>query len=132
MKRKKRGSFFDEILGGIEEEFERFERLFQDSEVGDYGYSISVTETEGKTRVYVKAGKNVDVAELKRTLKERYPGAEIVVEGGKPLIEEVRVERKTEEKAYRIPVEGPERDKKTLAEKPKTDEKRKKPLIEPL
>lgn len=134
MKRKRRGSLFDEIFGEIEEEFERFEKLFQKSEVGDYGYSISVTESGGKTKVYVKAGKNVDVTELKRTLKERYPGAEIVIEGGKPLIEEVKEERKTEGKAYRIPVEGPERRRTQSLdiEKPKTDEKRKKPLIEPI
>jgi hypothetical protein len=123
MKGRRRRSFFDEIFGDIEEEFERFEKFFQESEVGDYGYSINVIEEGGKTKVYVKAGRNVDVSELKKTLSERYPGAEIVVEGGKPIIEEVKVDKKTagEGRTYRIPVEGS-----------KTDEKRKKPPIEPL
>ncbi len=123
MKGRRRRSFFDEIFGDVEEEFERFEKLFQESEVGDYGYSINVIEEFGKTKVYVKAGRNVDVSELKKTLSERYPGAEIVVEGGKPIIEEVKVDKETtgKGKTYRIPVEGS-----------KTDEKRKKPPIEPL
>ncbi len=123
MKSRKRRSLFDEIFGDIEEEFERFEKLFQESEVGDYGYSINVIEEGGKTKVYVKAGRNVDVSELKKMLSRRYPGAEIIVEGGKPLLEEIKVDKKTtgEGKMYKIPVEGP-----------KADEKRRKPLIEPL
>ena len=133
MKDRKRRSFFDEIFGEIEEEFERFEELFQESEVGDYGYSINVTESGGKTRVYVKAGKNVEVSELKKMLRERYPGAEIIVEGGKPLIEEVE-RRPVEAKTYRIPVEGAEGEEtsKMTSEKLKKDEKRRKSLIEPL
>lgn len=134
MKSRKRRSFFDEIFGDIEEEFERFEKLFQESEAGDYGYSINVTESGGKTKVYVKAGKNVDVSELKKTLRERYPGAEIIVEGGRPLIEEVEEEKTAKAETYRIPVEGAREEKtyKITTEKPKTDEKRKKPPIEPL
>ncbi|MBS7617468.1 hypothetical protein KEJ25_02505 [Candidatus Bathyarchaeota archaeon] len=135
MKRGKRRSFFDEIFGEMEKEFERFEKFFQESEVGDYGYSINVTESGGKTKVYVKAGKNVDASELKKMLRERYPGAEIIVEGGKPLIEEVEGEKKpTEAETYRIPVEGAkeERTRRVTTEKSKTDEKRRKSLIEPL
>lgn len=135
MKSRKRRSFFDEIFGDIEEEFERFEKLFQESEVGEYGYSINVTEGGGKTKVYVKAGKNVDVSELKKMLRERYPGAEIIVEGGRPLIEEAKEEKKTTKaETYRIPVEGirEEKTQEIASEKSKTDEKRKKSLIEPL
>ncbi|MEM2849899.1 MAG: hypothetical protein QXI36_06470, partial [Candidatus Bathyarchaeia archaeon] len=79
-------------------------------------------------------GKNVDVSELKKTLRERYPGAEIIVEGGRPLIEEVEEEKTAKAETYRIPVEGAREEKtyKITTEKPKTDEKRKKPPIEPL
>lgn len=95
MKRKKRRSLFDLFFG--ESIFERWDKLFEELERGatqlEGGYSISVIQTPEGTKVHVKAGKNVDISELRRELEERYPGAEIIVEGGKPLIQEVSVKR---------------------------------------
>jgi len=86
---KKRRSIIDEFFGGsffdeFDEFFERLEREGLES-----GYSIRVTQTPEGTKVYAKVGENVDVGELRRKLQSEYPNAEIVIEGGKPLIREI-------------------------------------------
>ncbi|RLI37836.1 hypothetical protein DRO55_00315 [Candidatus Bathyarchaeota archaeon] len=86
---KRRRSIIDELFGGSL--FDEFDELFErfESEGSESGYSIRVTQTPEGTKVYAKVGKNVDVGELKRRLQSEYPNAEIVIEGGKPLIREI-------------------------------------------
>ena len=88
-RREKRRSLFDlffgdSMLSDVEELFRRLEE-----EPLTEGYSINVTQGPEGTRVYVKAGENTDVEALRRELQQRYPDAEIHIEGGKPLIREV-------------------------------------------
>ena len=95
MFRRKRRGLFDSFFEDVDELFERIEKSFErigEGDVPEYGYSIQVTQGPEGTRVYVKAGKDVDVASLRRELEERYPGAEIRIEGGRPLIREVSSE----------------------------------------
>lgn len=94
MKRKKRKSIFDLFFG--ESIFNKWDKLFETMGL-EGGYSISVIQTPEGTKVHVKAGENVDVAGLRRKLESRYPGAEIVIEGGKPLIQELSVREVEEE-----------------------------------
>lgn len=92
-RKKKRKSIFD-----VFEEI--FEEPFSDTVFPvEGGYSISITQVDGKTRIHVKADRNTNIAELKKSLKQQYPNAEIVIEGGKPMIEEVsREEREVKRK----------------------------------
>lgn len=88
--RKKRRSPFSEFFRGSL--FGDMEKLFEEMEKGEglgSGYSIRVTQGPEGTKVYAKAGKDVDVNSLRRRLQQRYPGAEIHIEGGKPLIREI-------------------------------------------
>jgi len=89
--RRKRKSIFDEFFGESwlkewDEIFRKFENLSIPS-----GYSITVTQTGGRTEIHVKASEDVDVDELKRELESKYPGAKIYIEGGKRsrMIEEI-------------------------------------------
>jgi len=70
--RRRRRRFFD--LFGFDEDF-----LFgQEPAEGGSGYSISVTDDEkGKPVVQVKTYGDVDVAELRRDIEQRYPRARI-------------------------------------------------------
>lgn len=65
-----------------------FERMEESAGLGT-GYSINVIRGPEGTKVYVKASGDTDVASLRRQLQQQYPGAEIHVEGGKPLIREI-------------------------------------------
>ena len=99
--KKKRKSFIDELFGGslfdeMDDVFERFEKKGISS-----GYSVSVTQTPEGTKVHAKAGKDTGVNELRRRLQQQYPGAQIEIEGGKPLIREISTR----------PVEEEEKDK---------------------
>ncbi|MFP3191162.1 MAG: hypothetical protein RXR31_07525 [Thermoproteota archaeon] len=95
-KERKRKSLFDEL----------FEDFFSDefSNLSSFGggYSISITQSGGKTVIHVKADRNTDVQKLRKELEEQYPGAEIYIEGGKITLEEIGSESKekvnTEEK----------------------------------
>ena len=89
--RRKRKSIFDEFFGESwlkewDETFKKFENLSIPS-----GYSITITQTGGRTEIHVKASEDVDVDELKRELESKYPGAKIYIEGGKRsrMIEEI-------------------------------------------
>jgi hypothetical protein len=80
-KRKKKGVF--DLFDFSEEDF----LLGKEPAGGGSGYSISVTYDEGgKPLVKVKTHGDVDVAELGRDLKQRYPGATIEGLEKKPLI----------------------------------------------
>jgi len=102
--RKKRRSLIDELLGGSP--FQDFDKVFEDFEKGEgreSGYSISVSQTPQGTKVYAKVGRDTDVNALRRQLQQQYPGAQIEIEGGQPLIREistrpVKEEEKEEEK----------------------------------
>jgi len=85
MKRKR--SIIDELFGdSIFEETESFFNEFPES-----GYSISVTQTPEGTKVRAKIGKDADADALRRQLQQKYPNAEIEIEGGRkePLIREI-------------------------------------------
>lgn len=98
-KRKKKSifdSFFeDSWFGEWEEMFKKFEDIGVSG-----GYSITVTQTSKGTEVHVKAGEDVDVEDLKRSLEAKYPGAKIFIEGGKKSREivEIKMEEETAKK----------------------------------
>lgn len=110
-KRKKRGNV-DLFDFGKEDFF-----FGQEPAKGGSGYSISVTyDTGGKPLVKVETRGDVNVAELRRNLEQRYPGARIEGLEKKPLIRVIG-EEKTEEK------------EKTPKKKSEAEKKRKKRLI---
>jgi len=94
MPSKKRKSLIDELFGGSL--FEDFDKLFEE-EMGSSGYSISITQTPEGTKVYAKVGKDTDVNALRRQLEQQYPGAQIEIEGGRPLIREISTKSIEEE-----------------------------------
>jgi len=105
---KKNESHLDEFFGEslfdeVDEIFEKFENVEISS-----GYSINVTQTPEGTKVYAKVDKNTDVNELRRRLQQQYPGAQIEIEGGKPLIREISTK----------PIEEETKDKKGVWFKP--------------
>ncbi len=118
MDRKKRKSFFNDI-------FEEFERLLEEgfkefkgvenllSEHG--GYTIHIEYKGDKPVIYAKLSEDMDPKEFRKQLEKRYPGAEIMIEGGKPLIEEIHEKSKEktgESKTIKIPII----ERKTLIE----------------
>lgn len=114
-KQKRKRRFFD-LFGFDEENF-----LFGTKPVKDgSGYSISATYDEsGKPVVRVKTHGNVDVAELRRDIEQRYPGARIEGLEEKPLIKVVgeKKEEKEEEQRKKKEKEGKtkgEAEKKSL------------------
>jgi len=85
--KRRRKSIIDELFGGS---------LFDESttffdELSGSGYSMSVVQTPEGTKVRAKVGKDTDVNALKKQLQQKYPNAEIEIEGGKkePLIKEI-------------------------------------------
>lgn len=97
-KRKRKPRDIFSIFEEVERLFER--DMFEDLNLREIegGYSISVMQVGNKTTVKVKADKSVDVRKLKEELRRQYPNAEIIIEGGRPIIEEVTEERVKEEK----------------------------------
>ena len=93
--RKRKRRFFD-IFGFGEEDF-----LFGGEPTeGGSGYSISVTYDEkGKPVVHVKTHGNVDTAELRRDIEQRYPGAKIEGLEKKPLIRIINEEEEKKKSA---------------------------------
>jgi len=85
--KKRRRSIIDELFGGST--FGETEKFFD--EFPESGYSISVTQTSEGTKVRAKVGKETDVNMLKKQLEQKYPNAEIEIEGGRkePLIREI-------------------------------------------
>jgi len=129
-RRKKRG-FFDDIFEEFErmleegfEEFKGFEKLL--SEHG--GYTIHIEYKGDKPIIHAKLSGDIDPIKFRKQLKEQYPEAEIVIEGGKPLIEEVHEESKEEieeGKAIKIPII----EKKTFIEEieePKREDRKRR------
>lgn len=90
--RKKRGIF--DLFDVDEEDFP-----FGREPGGGSGYSISVTyDAAGKPLVNVKTHGDVDVAELRRDIERKYPGAKIEGLEKKPLIRFVDEEQKPRKK----------------------------------
>lgn len=86
--KKRRRSFFDEIFG--EDIFKDFLEFPEISHEGfGSSYSIQVSQIGDKTVVRAKVSGDVEVEKFRKELEERYPGAEIIIEGGRPLIEEI-------------------------------------------
>lgn len=85
--RRRRRSIIDELFGGSI--FEETEKIFD--EFPESGYSISVVQTPEGTKVQAKVGKDTDVNMLRKQLQQKYPHAEIEIEGGRkePLIREI-------------------------------------------
>jgi len=99
MPSKKRKSLIDELFG--DSFFEDFDKIFK-SGMESSGYSISVTQTPEGTKVYAKVGRDTDVNALRKQLEQQYPGAQIEIEGGRPLIREIStrpIEEKDEEES---------------------------------
>jgi len=85
--KKRRRSIIDDLFGGsMLDEKGSFSNEFPES-----GYSISVTQTPEGTKVRAKVGKDTDVNTLRKQLEQKYPNAEIEIEGGRkePLIKEI-------------------------------------------
>ncbi len=110
-KRKKR-EIFDLFDFGEED------LLFgQEPARGGSGYSISVTyDEDGKPLVKVKTRGDVDAAELRKDIEQRYPGARIEGLEKRPLIRVVGEEEEDREKAPK-------------KEKSEAEKKRKKSFI---
>jgi len=87
-KEKRRRGFFD--LFGFDESDIQFEpKSFSG---GSSGFSISVTYEKGKPIVKVQTQGDVDVAELRRDIERKYPGAKIEGLEKQPLIRVVEEE----------------------------------------
>lgn len=90
MPRKEKRKFIDRFFGGslFGDVEEMFERVGEEETLGS-GYSIQVSQTPEGTKVYAKIGKDANEAEIRKQLEQKYPGAEIQIEGGSPLIREI-------------------------------------------
>jgi len=117
-KRKRRGLF--DIFSFDEDDFFG-SGLEPTKDKSGSGYSMSVTYDEkGKPVVKVETHGDVDFAELRRDIQQRYPGAKIEGLEKQPLIRIVDEEKTKEQKP----------EKKTEEKKRKEEKKeKKKPLI---
>jgi len=115
-KEKRKREFFD--LFGFDEEGFLFEpKSFSG---GGSGYSISVAYDEkGKSVVKVQTHGDVDMAELRRDIEQRYPGAKIEGLEKQPLIRVVDEKQVTEKEGEKKGQKVPKKEKK----------ERKQPLI---
>lgn len=95
MSKRKRKRWFFDFFDFDEEDF-----LFR-KEIGEggSGYSISVTyDGTGKPVVHVETHGDIDVAELRRDIEQRYPGARIEGLEKQPLIRVVDEEKEDRER----------------------------------
>lgn len=85
--RKRRKSIMDELFG--DSLFKEGKTFF--GELPIEGYSISIVQTPEGTKVRAKVGKDTDVDILRKQLQQKYPNAQIEIEGGRkePLIKEI-------------------------------------------
>jgi len=114
-KEKRKKGFFD-LFGFDEKDFFSGSKS---SSGGGSGYSISVTyDDKGKPVVKVQTQGDVNVAELRRDIEQRYPGARIEGLEKQPLIRVVDEETESEKK-----------QEKKEEKKAKKEKKDKQPLI---
>lgn len=107
--RRRKRRFFD-IFGFGEEEFP-----FGQPAEGGSGYSISVSYDErGKPVVRVETYGDVDVAELRKDIEQRYPGARIEGLEKQPLIRIVGEEESREERKPEKEKQAEKKQKKSL------------------
>lgn len=107
--RRRKRRFFD-IFGFGEEEFP-----FGQPAEGGSGCSISVTYDErGKPVVRVETYGDVDVAELRKDIEQRYPGARIEGLEKQPLIRIVGEEESREERKPEKEIQAEKKQKKSL------------------
>jgi len=117
MPKEKRKRGFPDLFGFNEEDFFFEPKSFSE---GRSGYSISVTYDEkGKPIVKVQTHGDVDVAELRRDIEQRYPDAKIEGLEKQPLIRVVDEELAAEEKQQKNEQKEAKKEKK----------EKKKPLI---
>ncbi len=86
MPKKKRRDIFDDLFGSsIFDEIESmFSDVFSDMGSGITGsYSIQVTYTDEGPVVYAELSDDIDANEFRKMLEQKYPGAKIVIRGGK-------------------------------------------------
>ena len=98
MSRKRKKSLIDELFG--DSVFDDFDSMFKGVEKGrgsQSGHSVSVSQTPQGTKVHAKVGEDADVSALRRQLQRQYPGAQIEIEGGRPLIKEISTRSVEEE-----------------------------------
>jgi len=108
-KEKRKRGFFD--LFGFEEEDFPIEP--KSSSEGGSGYSISVTYDEkGKPIVKVQTHGEVSVAELRRDIEQRYPGAKIEGLEEQPLIRIVGEEPASESQPQKKEQKTEKKEKK--------------------
>ena len=91
-RRKKRFGFFDDIFSDF---FGDFDEIFGDMGGMGGGYSISVMQTPEGTIVEATISDDVDVEEFRKQLEQKYPGAKIIIKGGRSG---KKIERISEEK----------------------------------
>jgi len=114
-KEKRKKGFFDIFGFGEEDFFSEPQSLSK----GGTGYSISVTYDEkGKPIVKVQTHGDVDVAELRRDIEQRYPSAKVEGLEKQPLIrivdEEQAHEKKEQKKEQKVTKKEKKREKRTL------------------
>jgi len=111
--KRKRKSLFD-IFDFDEESFLFGRELEPTRGEGGSGYSMSVTyDAKGKPVVKVETYGEVDMAELRRDIQQRYPGAKIEGLEKQPLIRVVG-EEKTEKQKPKKKVEEKKQKKESL------------------
>lgn len=112
-KEKRKRGFFD-LFGFDEEDFLFEPKSFRE---GGSGYSISVTYDEkGKPIVKVQTRGDVDMAELRRDIEQRYPGAKIEGLEKEPLIRVVDEGQASEKKGQKKEKKEPKKEKKEKKE----------------
>jgi len=109
MTKKKRKSFFDDLFGSsIFDELEDiFNKAFSDFEGELTGsYSIQVTYTDEGPVVYAELSDDMDANEFRKMLEQKYPGARIVIKGGRSGEKFKVVRREKEGKRVEVPLES--------------------------
>ncbi len=115
VKKKRRGfGLFDDIF---ETFFDEMESIFSDVEGFQGGYSISVTQTPEGTVVQAEIDDSINAEEFRKELERRYPGAKIIIRGGKAgkLIERVP-QKESEEKENKVTITLKDEEEKTEEE----------------
>lgn len=100
MTKKKKRSIFDDIFGfSLFDEIEEvFNKAFEGFEGGFTGsYSMQVVYTDEGPVVYAELSDDMDANEFRKMLEQKYPGAKIVIKGGKQGEKFKVIERKAEQ-----------------------------------
>lgn len=109
MTKRKRRSIFDDWFGSsiFDELEDMFDKAFSSLEGGLTGsYSIQVTYTDKGPVVYAELSDDMDADEFRKMLEQKYPGAKIVIKGGKSSEKFKVVKKEKEEKRVGVPLES--------------------------